>query len=567
MPEIIKSPKVYDAIIVGSGAGGGMAAYVLTQAGAKCLILEAGDWYDTAKQSKMFEWYYQAPHRGATHGHTFGYFDAAVGGWQVNGEPYTVAKGEEFMWFRSRMLGGRTNHWGRISLRMGPYDFKPYTRDGLGFDWPITYDDIAPYYDKTEELIGVFGSIEHIENTPDGKFLPPPKPRCHELLIQKAATKLGIRCVPSRLSILTEPLHGRPECHYCSQCGRSCGTSSNFSSPTVLIPPAMKTGNLEIRCGVMAREILVGRDGRATGVSYVDKKTRKEVQVRGKVVVLAASACESARLLLNSKSPQHPNGLANSSGVVGKYLMDTVGADGSAGFIPVLQDLPPHNADGVGGMHLYMPWWNYQRQLEHKLPFPRGFHIEIGGGRGMPGPWSFGGSERFLGGGYGVELKSGCRKIYGAYVGFACRGEMIPNENSYCEIDKDVVDEWGIPVLKFHFKWSDHEIQMAKYAREIFDEIIYTMGGESLNRYGPEDNWGISRGGEIIHEVGTTHMGDSRSNSVLNSHGQAWDADNLFITDGGPFCSNADKNPTLTIMALAWRTSEYIADQVKKRNI
>ena len=375
MPEVIRGRKVYDVIIVGSGAGGGMAAYVLTKAGAKCLMLEAGDWYDTAKQSKMFEWYYQAPHRGATHLQTFGYFDAAVGGWQVEGEPYAVARGEQFTWFRSRMLGGRTNHWGRIALRWGPYDFKPYTRDGLGFDWPISYQDIAPYYSKTEELIGVFGSKEGLINDPDGKFLPPPKPRCHELLIQKAAERLGIGCIPSRLSILTEPLNGRPACHYCAQCGRSCATFSNFSSPTVLIPPAMKTGNLEIRCGAMVREVLVNREGLATGVSYIDKKTRREVQARGKVVVLAASSCESARLLLNSKSPQHPKGLGNSSGMVGKYLMDTVGADGSAGFIPALLDLPPHNSDGVGGMHLYMPWWLYQEQFEHKLPFARGYHI------------------------------------------------------------------------------------------------------------------------------------------------------------------------------------------------
>lgn len=567
MPEILRSPKIYDAVIVGSGAGGGMAAYVLTRAGAKCLVLEAGSWYDTAKESKMFMWPYQAPHRGApTSQKAWGYFDASVGGWQVEGEPYTMAPGSDWMWFRSRMLGGRTNHWGRISLRMGPYDFKPYSRDGKGFDWPITYDDLAPYYDKTEELIGVFGSAENLENTPDGKFLPAPKPRCHELLIQKACQKLGIPCVPARLSILTRPLNGRPACHYCGQCGRSCGTSSNFSSPTVLIPPAQATGNLEIRCDAMAREVLVGPDGLATGVSYVDKKTRKEVQARGKLVVLAGSACESARLLLNSRSPIFPDGLANSSGLVGKYLMDTVGADGSAGFLPVLVDLPPHNEDGVGGMHLYMPWWNYQKQLHNELPFARGYHIEFGGGRGMPGA-SFGyGSERLLGGGYGVELKRGVRKYYGAHVGFSCRGEMIPNEDSYCEVDKNVVDQWGIPVLKFHFKWSQDEILMAKHARETFREIIETAGGEVLGNFGPENDWGISRGGQIIHEVGTTRMGDDRTKSVLNAYCQAWDCKNLFITDGGPFVSNADKNPTLSIMALAWRTSEYMADQVKKKN-
>jgi choline dehydrogenase-like flavoprotein len=567
MAQNAPSSKVYDVIIVGSGAGGGMAAYVLTKAGAKCLMLEAGSWYDTAKESKMMEWTYDAPHRGAsTPQKPFGYFDASVGGWQVDGEPYTSAPGNEWMWWRSRMLGGRTNHWGRISLRMGPYDFKPYSRDGKGFDWPITYDDLAPYYDKTEELIGVFGTHEGLENTPDGKFMPAPTPRCHELVIQKACQKLGIPCVPARLSIITRPHNGRPACHYCGQCGRSCATGSNFSSPTVLLPPALATGNLEIRCDAMVREVLVDSEGLATGVSYIDKKTRKEVQARGKIVVLAASACETARLMLNSRSRMYPNGLANSSGMVGKYLMDTVGTS-VGGFLPILMDLPPHNEDGVGGMHLYMPWWNYQKQLRNELPFARGYHIEFGGGRDMPGGGVMGGTEKFLGGGYGVELKRGCRKLYGAHMGFSVRGEMIPNKDSYCEIDNNMVDQWGIPVLKFHFKWSDDEILQARHGQETFREIILAAGGEVTYSSGADTQWGISQGGEIIHEVGTTQMGDDRRKSVLNEHCQAWDCKNLFSTDGAPFVSNADKNPTLSIMALAWRTSEYIAEQVKKMNV
>jgi choline dehydrogenase-like flavoprotein len=567
MPQVMRSAKIYDAVIVGSGAGGGTAAYVLNQAGARCLLLEAGSWYDTAKESTMLKWNYELPHRGApTPDKPFGEADACVGGWQLPGEPYTQASGTDWKWWRGRMLGGRTNHWGRISLRMGPYDFKPYSRDGKGFDWPITYDDLAPYYDKTEELIGVFGSAEGLENTPDGKFLPPPKPRCYELVIQRASRKLGIPCISSRLSILTRPLNGRPACHYCGQCGRSCATSSNFSSPTVLIPPAMATGNLEVRCDAMAREVLVDREGLATGVSYIDKKTRKEVQVRGKIVVLAASACETARLMLNSRGPQHPNGLCNSSGLVGKYLMDTVGTDGG-GFVRSLQDLPAHNCDGVGGMHVYMPWWNYEKQLRNQLPFARGYHIELGGGRGMPGPSDFDGSEAFTGGGYGVELKRSVRRLYGSFLGFACRGEMIPNNDSYCEIDRDTVDEWGIPVLKFHFKWSQDEILMARHAQETFRELILAMGGEVLDSSGPENNWGISKGGEIIHEVGTTQMGDDRRKSVLNAYCQGWDCRNLFVTDGAPFVSNADKNPTLSIMALAWRTAEHAAEEVKKRNV
>lgn len=557
--------KTYDVVIVGSGAGGGVAAQVLANAGAKICMLEAGAWYDPAKQSEMFAWPYNAPHRAAgTKEKPFGYFDATlVGGWQVPGEPFTNAPGSGWMWWRARMLGGRTNHYGRISLRMGPYDFKPYSRDGRGFDWPITYEDLAPYYDKAEELIGVFGSAEGLENTPDGKFQPAPAPRGYERIIQHTCRNLHIPCIPSRLAILTRPLHGRPACHYCGQCGRACAVNANFSSPGVHIFPAMKTGNLEVRTGAMAREVLLGADGRARGVSYVDKKTRSEQTVYGKVVVLAASCCETARILLNSKSSRAPDGVANSSGLVGRYLMDTVGAS-VGGHLPILEDLPPQNEDGVGGMHVYMPWWLYQQQNQRRLPFARGYHIEVGGGRGVPQAGVFGGSERILGGGYGVELKRNLRKIYGANVYFAGRGEMIPNEKSYCEIDPLAVDQWGIPVLRFHFEWSQDEILQAKHMQETFQEIITAAGGKVLYRAGAERNWGISHGGEIIHEVGSARMGDNPKTSVLNEYCQAWDCKNLFITDGAPFVSNADKNPTLTITALGWRTSDYIADQMKK---
>ena len=567
MPSI-PSGDVYDAIIVGSGAGGGMAAYSLTHAGAKCLMLEAGDWYDTAKDSKWLQWGYDAPHRGASKT-PFGPggFEAIVGGYDVEGEPYTCATGTEWKWFRSRMLGGRTNAWGRISLRNGPYDFKPYSRDGKGFDWPITYEELAPYYDKTEELIGVFGSAEGMENLPDGKFQPPPTPRCYELLIQKACKELKIPCIPSRLAILTRPLKDRPACHYVSQCNRGCRMGSNFSSPDVLLYPAQLTGNLEIRCGAMAREVLTGPDGRATGISYVDKQSGEEVEVRGKVIVLAASACETARLLLNSRSPRFPNGVANSSGLVGRYLMDTVMSN-VTGWIPSMMNLPAHNEDGVGGMHLFMPWWNYQEQLQGKLSFSRGYHVEIGGGRrGMPAPGLMNGTETLLGGGYGRDLKQRSRSLYGSLVDFHGRGEMIPNAQSYCEIDKSTVDKWGIPVLKFHFQWSDQEIAMARHMQETFQQIVATMGGKVIESYGADQQWGISAGGVGFHEVGGARMGSDPKTSVLNSHCQAWDCKNLFVTDGAPFVSLSDKNPTLTILALAWRTSDYIAAQVRAQNV
>jgi choline dehydrogenase-like flavoprotein len=562
--QIIRSPKVYDVCVVGSGAGGGMAAKVLTEAGADVALLEAGPMWDSATDGAMFAWPYDSPRRGAPTHRPFGEFDGALGGWEIDGEPYTSAPGSRFDWFRARMLGGRTNHWGRISLRFGPDDFRRRSIDGLGDDWPIGYDDIKPYYDKLDRMVGIFGTNEGIYNEPDGIFQPAPRPRCHELMVKQACDKLGITCISSRLSILTRPLNGRPACHYCGQCGRGCSTHSNFSSPSVLIPPALATGRLTLIVHAMAREVTTDEEGLATGVAYVDTQTGRDQHVRARIVVLAASTCETARLLLNSKSPRSPAGLANASGMVGRNLTDSTGAS-ARGYFPQMTHGVPHNEDGAGGGHMYMPWWLDGK----KLDFPRGYHIEFGGGRGMPGFGFMSGIERFPGGGgYGRALKDDYRKYYGCTVGFAGRGEMVPNEHTYCEIDPNVVDQWGIPVLRFHYRFSDYEINQAKHMQETFHEIIQAAGGTPMwPMPGRDQLYGLEPGGRIIHEAGTTRMGGSPRTSVLNRYCQAHESRNLFVADGGPFVSQAHKNLTWTIMALAMRTSEYIAEERKKGNL
>ena len=572
--QIKESSELYDVIIVGSGAGGGMATKQLADAGFNVAVVEAGPFFDPKNPEQMtqLKWPWESPRRGASTVRPFGDFDAAYGGWEIEGEPYTHAEGTKFDWFRSHMLGGRTNHWGRISLRFGPKDFKHKDVDGHGDNWPISYEDVKPYYDKVDKLIGVFGTKEGLPNDPDGFFLPPPKPRLHELFYINGAKKSGIPVIPSRMSMLTKKINDdRGVCFYCGQCGRSCSVYADFSAGSCLIFPAQKSGGrIKIFVNAVVREVTTNEEGKATGVSYISKDDRKEYKLKAKIVVLAASACSSARILLNSKSKQHPNGLGNSSDLVGKYLHDSTGA-GSVGFVPDLMNRKTsYNEDGVGGMHVYSPWWGDNS----KLDFPRGYHIEVWGGMGMPS-YGFGFNvnefNKFFElptGGYGPSLREDAKKYYGSLVGFSGRGESIARKDNYCEIDPTTVDEFGVPVLRFNYKWSDFERNQAKHMQDTFEQIIHNMGGQPLGaKPTKEQDYGLLNPGAIIHEVGTTRMGDDSKTSVTNKFNQLHDVDNVFIVDAGPFVSQADKNCTWTILALSWRASDYIIEQLKQQNI
>jgi len=588
----------YDVIVVGSGAAGGQTAYTLAMEGARVLMLEAGRKYDPATETAMFQTPEQAPLRGVdTVDKPFGFYDATVdGGWTVPGEPYVQTRtdpGGRVDWWRARMLGGRTNHWGRYSFRNGPYDFKPYSRDGLGFDWPISYEEMAPYYDKVELLIGVYGANDGLENTPNsspGCLLPPPKPRVSDLLIAKSSATLGIPTVAAHRAVLTQQLDwqrspaklhpgnpaaqaiiaadmkNRAACFYATPCGRGCSIRANYQSTTVHLPPALASGKLDILTDAMVYEVTLGKDGRASGVSFTDRATGKKHQAKARVVVLAASAFESVRILLNSTSPKFPQGLANSSGKLGKYLMDTVGSS-VRGQVPLLENLPPHNEDGADVGHMYTPWWLYKEQLAGKLKFARGYHIEFGGGRTLPGVDTAANLDWLTGGSYGAQFKQDARRYYGSFVWFAGRGEMIPNERSYCELDSSVKDKWGVPVLRFHWEWSAHETEQAAHMQRTFGSIIEGMDGRVVGDLKTNGADAIRPGGSIIHEVGGAIMGTRPSDSVTNKWCQAWEVKNLFLTDGAPFPSNADKNPTLTIMANAWRVSDYILERMRRKEL
>ncbi|MEX2961338.1 GMC family oxidoreductase [Microbulbifer sp. TYP-18] len=552
----------YEVIVVGSGAGGAMAAYTLTKAGHRVLMLEAGRNYDPKTETPMFRRNGDAPLMGAGNADkNFGFYDATVdGGWTVPNEPYTRAKGSDFYWWRARMLGGRTNHWGRFSLRFSEHDFKGKSRDGLGADWPFEYSDLAPWYDRTEELVGVCGTNTGLDDMPDsseGILQPPPKARVPELLVAAAAKKLGIPTAPMHRAVLTRPKGDRAACFYATPCGHGCSIGAAFQTTTSLIPMAKATGRLQVVTDAMVRELSVDDKGRVTAVTFVDKKTKSSRTLEARVIILAASACESARILLNSKSRRYPQGLANSSGQVGRNLMDSTGANLGA-MIPGLQGRPIYNEDGHTANHLFIPWWGHKQQAKGALDFPRGYHFEIGSGFGEPGAGVSGDLD-----GYGKPLKDIAKRAYGSYVGLALRGEMLPNPQSYMEIDDKVRDQWGIPVARFHWKWSEHELKQVHHGLKTARAILETMGARFTGPL-PRAEDAISKGGEIIHEVGTTRMGDSPRDSVTNQWGQTWDCDNLFVMDGGVFASNPHKNCTLTIMTLAMRNASWLAGQLKQ---
>ena len=559
---------VYDAIVVGSGASGGVAAYALASKGLEVLCLEAGRMIEPHKDFHThkypFKWAYRGNGKPGKYGELPQGMEWKINEWTENlytvpqDDPYALAPGAKFTWTRLRAVGGRTLVWGRESGRFGPLDFKPKSlQDGFGEDWPITYEDLAPYYDKVETLMGVAGGGEDVYNSPANKnILPAFRPRCGEWLIKKGAAKLGIKTVAFPLAVLSKPYDDRPACHYCGACNFGCDTASRFSTLEVLFPKLQKMKNFTLRTNAAVHKVLLDPStGKARGVSYIDTTNKLEYEAYGKTVVLGASMVESIRILFNSRTGEFPQGLANSSGTLGRYLMEHVAFNSIQGYFPQLVGQPSTNDDGPGANSLYIPRYNFGKKNDK---FLRGYRFTFYTGCGMgPGP----GAHLP---GFGSAYKKRIKELYPAGVSIDGYGEGLPFDWNFVEIDPGgLKDRYGIPQVRFHTNAEyNHAFAMRDEMYCQMEEILKASGAEVLP-YEKKNPYPL---GSVTHEAGGARMGDEPRTSVLDKWNRCHDIKNLLVVDAACFMSHPEKSVTLTIMALALRASEHLAEEIRLGN-
>lgn len=578
--SITPRSAAWDVIVVGSGAAGGMAAYQLTAAGVEVLLLEAGRLIDTRAEYRTMEWPYASMRRGRLPPGErpidvaeYNFLDRPYGSspalepsakitsyagntftrnWVVDEKEHPTT-GTAYAGVRARVLGGRTNFWGRGALRYGPLQFKAASLDGYDVDWPISYEDVKPYYDSVDRLLGCSGTMEGLVQVPDGVFQRPSKLNCVEVAFKRSIEKMGRRLIPGRAGVTTDGLvHNkyRNACRGRGRCGRGCNLQSSFHSPTALVYPARDTGRLTIRPYSIASEVIVDETtNRATGVRVIDAGTREVMDFTAKAVVLGAGCLESTRILLNSRSRAYPTGLGSSSGLLGCYLSEHIMGVRGSGYMPQRIGTEPTLDDGRP-VAPYIP--RFQNVTETHRDFIRGYHFQGGGGC-----TEYPGMAHELPG-YGKAFKSSVRKYYPAIVSFGGFGEVLPRKENRVTLDPDVRDAWGIPVLRFEYRFGDNELKMAKDMGDSIEEMLRAAGAEDIRitREPLPPGWSV-------HEIGTARMGDDPKTSVTDRYCRLHDVKNVYLADAAPFVSGGTQNTTWSILAMCWRTMDHLREHVR----
>jgi choline dehydrogenase-like flavoprotein len=558
--------KIYDALVVGSGASGGWVAKELTEHGMQVLMLEAGPPIVPGRDFTEHAWPYQLRYRGFgnqkqqlqkqpvqrlcyacdDYSHQFFVND--------HEHPYTFPEDKPFLWIRGRQVGGKTFCWARESYRHSDYEFQAARRDGYDENWPFNYAELEPYYDHVENYIGVSGSKEGLPQMPDGKFLPPMNMSCGDLLVKNVIEKkFGWRVMPDRVANLTVPYNGRPACHYCDQCQRGCHTASYFNSPSVTLPAAARTGRFTLISDAVVSHIITNREGLAQGVHYINRVTGTHTEARSKIVVVAAATLESTRILLNSRSPRFPAGIGNANGVLGHYLMDHFTVEGAGGELPsLLSDKREVTGNPCGYL---IP--KYANTDGHKNnDFLRGYRFDGAASQQLY-------DHAFSTPGFGTAWREKVRREIPYSFSMEAQGECLPRFDNFVELDPAVKDAWGIPVLRINASFGENEHTMAKTMRQDMARMMDAL--HLKNATPPRDE--LSVFGKNIHECGTARMGTDPKKSVLNAFNQVHDMKNVFVTDGAAFTTQGCYEPTLTIMALSVRAAHYIIESTKRREL
>ena len=546
----------YDVIVIGTGAGGGMAIKTLCEAGLKVCALNAGRKADPMKDFRMHKQPYDLKFRGflspERRSIQIGYMDneyVAPDAWEHE-IAYSTAPGTNWTWPRSNLVGGKTNFWGRSSARMGDIDFKAASRDGYDVDWPVSYADIAPFYTRVEQMIGVASTVQNRPSNPDGSYLSPMNFRCLDHLFAAGSRKAGVPYLPDRIAQLTQPLGNHPACHYCGNCTEGCDVGAFFSSPYFLLPLAQATGNFDLRTNAIAREILVDSEGRARGVAYVDRQTRQEQEVYGKAVIVAASCVNTAQIMLNSRSRHWPGGIANSSGQLGKNLCDHMYGTTAYGYLPQLLGQPSFPDNVSASTVAWLPRW---QNLEdpHQEKFLRGYSFYPGGGCDIF-PDYYDDIE-----GFGAAYRAEIKRRYPTPINLTVQAPTQRSDSNYVDIDPDKRDIFGTPQVRVHFAWDDNTLRMWEHARQVSEDLFAKMGAVYKGHGEPQSP------GWSLHETGTCRMGNDPKSFVTNRFGQTHDVPNLYACDASVFLNCTDKTTTLSVLAFSMRTSEYIVSQFK----